>query len=177
MANATLSERMHLLVEQVTNEYRRFKELEVVTGVQADSWKSWFHGRQRPTAEMIEVVCKAWPEYAFWLATGGTDTRHGHITPEAQSWPEEERNVRGGAKSYFRKVVDMAKLNRGELDAATLKQHQAELRKLGWTRKAEEESLDVADEYDWAQKQTPPDVPEEFHRHLASQPHPQEPDE
>lgn len=82
MSKLNLSERMRELIVFATDEYRRYKQLEITTGIQADTWKSWFHGRQRPTVEMIESAGKQWPQYAFWLTTGFTDIAHGHIAPE-----------------------------------------------------------------------------------------------
>jgi hypothetical protein len=34
------------------------------------SWGNMLGFRQRPTAEMIEFVCKKWPEMAYWIGTG-----------------------------------------------------------------------------------------------------------
>lgn len=84
----TLSIRLRSIVVEGTTEYRRFKQLEELTGIQADTWKSWYHGRQRPTADMIETASKAWPEYAFWLVTGTTDPEYGHVAPRDQGFPK-----------------------------------------------------------------------------------------
>lgn len=81
MSKSTLSARLRELIESKTGEYRRFKELENLTTIPSDTWKSWFHGRQRPTAEMIEASCRRWPEHAFWLSTGIDDREHGHHAP------------------------------------------------------------------------------------------------
>lgn len=101
---STLSDRLHFIVKNVTSEYRRFKELEVATGVQGDTWKSWFHGRQRPTAEMIETACKTWPEYAFWLTTGIDDFEHGHT--RVSTSPVDTGRERTAAKDLFRKQIE-----------------------------------------------------------------------
>lgn len=75
----TLNDRLRELILQNIGEYRRFKQLEIQTGIQADSWKSWYHNRQRPTMEMIEAAFKIWPQHAFWLATGRADSKNGHL--------------------------------------------------------------------------------------------------
>jgi len=104
---STLSERLLEIVKKTTNEYRRFKELELATGVQGDTWKSWFHGRQRPTAEMIEMACKTWPKYAFWLTTGIDDFEHGHTRVfSANSSTPRERTT---AQELFQKEIEYAK--------------------------------------------------------------------
>jgi predicted MPP superfamily phosphohydrolase len=96
MTTQTMTVRLLQLVKIKTEEYRRFKTLEGLTGVPGDTWKSWFHGRQRPTAEMIEAICKVWPEYAFWLVTGIDDYEHGHTQPE-----KPELRERSAARDYF----------------------------------------------------------------------------
>jgi hypothetical protein len=88
---STLSDRLKILVASHVSEYRRFKQLEVCTGLAAESWKSWFHGRQRPTVEMIESACAQWPQHAFWLATGRADSKHGHTPPPGVCASEIER--------------------------------------------------------------------------------------
>lgn len=75
----TLAERMKLVVETRTDRRGKFAQLEELTGIAADSWKSFYYGRQRPNPDMIEAVCQAWPEHALWLTTGVTDSAHGQI--------------------------------------------------------------------------------------------------
>jgi hypothetical protein len=101
-----LSDRLQAVVVETTPEYRRFKQLENLTNVQADTWKSWFHGRQRPTAEMIEAAGKAWPEYAFWLTTGISDPAYGHIAPGENGYPERSERKENSA-ALFKKQVEM----------------------------------------------------------------------
>ncbi|MGE5648878.1 MAG: hypothetical protein ACM34A_01665 [Bacillota bacterium] len=96
----SLSERMRIVVSKVTTEYRRFKQLETLTGIQADTWKSWFHGRQRPTAEMIEAICSGWPEYAFWVSTGYEDGAYGHVAPDDSGYPFKT-TYRPNSAAYF----------------------------------------------------------------------------
>lgn len=90
MRTQNLNDRMKALIENKIEDHRKFKILEQRTSIPSDSWKNWSHDRQRPTMEMIEAVAKLWPEYAFWLATGATDYRFGHIGIEHDS---EERNA------------------------------------------------------------------------------------
>jgi transcriptional regulator with XRE-family HTH domain len=73
-----LIERIRAVVESQTESHRRFKELEERTGLKATSWQNFLNGRQRPTWEMIELVSKTWPQFAFWIATGIHDEEHGH---------------------------------------------------------------------------------------------------
>ncbi len=105
MNESNLSERMHELIVFATDEYRRYKQLEIGTGIQADTWKSWFHGRQRPTVEMIEAIGKKWPEFAFWIATGLTDEKYGHRKPEKGSIKLELSSV---TSLYLKALMDSA---------------------------------------------------------------------
>lgn len=103
MNESNLSERMRELIVFATDEYRRYKQLEITTGIQADTWKSWFHGRQRPTVEMIESVGKKWPEFAFWVTTGLTDEKYGHRKPERTSLKLEHNSI---TSLYLKALVE-----------------------------------------------------------------------
>lgn len=50
--------------------YGRNKALEEKTGIRAHKWANFFNGKQKPTLEMIEAVCKLKPEWVVWLLTG-----------------------------------------------------------------------------------------------------------
>ena len=69
------------VLRAVTSERRRYKELEEETGIPASNWQSAVKGEQKLTAVMIEAVCRRWPKYAFWIATGLTDPENGHTAP------------------------------------------------------------------------------------------------
>jgi hypothetical protein len=77
----SLGDRLKIAIENNLQPYRRFAALSSMTGIPADRWKAFFLGRQRPTEEMIEGICKAWPQHAFWLTTGHCDSAGGHIAP------------------------------------------------------------------------------------------------
>ncbi len=83
----TLSERLHAVVQATTEPSGRFKKLAQESGVPEASWKSWWYRRQRPTAEMIEAVCQAAPQFALWIATGISDEDTGHQAPPGLSYP------------------------------------------------------------------------------------------
>ncbi len=100
-----LSERLRQVVIEKTDEFRRFKQLSDQTGIQANAWKNWFHGRQRPTAEMIESIAKLWPEFAFWVATGISDEEFGHTAPGANGYPHAGK-PQSNSCAYFRKALD-----------------------------------------------------------------------
>lgn len=84
-----IDERMRQLVTQKIDEHRRFRLLEEWTAIPHNTWKAWFHQRQRPTSEMIEAISRRFPEYAFWITTGITDYRFGHIGIETESTETE----------------------------------------------------------------------------------------
>lgn len=106
MKQDKLSRRLKEVVLATTTDYRRFKQLEDVSEVAADSWKSWFHGRQRPTAEMIEAAATNWPEYAFWLITGVSDAEYGHIAPGDEGFPRKAQRKENSA-NLFRATIQL----------------------------------------------------------------------
>lgn len=87
MSTTTLTERLRAAVQADTQEVGRFRKLQELSGVPEASWKSWWYGRQRPTAEMIEAVCQHSPHYALWIATGVDAPRLGQ---EAALGPYED---------------------------------------------------------------------------------------
>lgn len=91
-----LISRMRDVIESQTDAHRRFKELEERTGLKATAWQNFFNGRQRPTWEMIELVAKTWPQFAFWLTTGIDDLEHGHQSVSRYRASEDR-----SATSYF----------------------------------------------------------------------------
>lgn len=79
-----LTERLRSLVERVAPATRRFVALEEATGIKAETWRTWWNRGGKASADMIQGVGIAWPEYAFWLVTGVDDSSHGHKDPTAE---------------------------------------------------------------------------------------------
>lgn len=79
----SIDERLRCLIEVVTENKHRDKKLEERTGIGADTWKNFWFGRKSADGKMIECVSKAWPQYAFWLATGLDDEDYGHREPKS----------------------------------------------------------------------------------------------
>jgi hypothetical protein len=71
-------DRARTLIEQSTDPRQRFKELSERTGISAESWKTFWNRGTKISGEMVEALGRAWPQYAFWLATGIADEKHGH---------------------------------------------------------------------------------------------------
>jgi hypothetical protein len=99
---STLAERFASLLRERTEEARRFKALEDESGIPAVSWRTAMNGGQRPTAEMLEVVAGKWPEHAYWLLTGCTDNRNGHVSPHHESTWDAPFRSRPAATELFR---------------------------------------------------------------------------
>ncbi|MFP7891400.1 hypothetical protein [Pseudomonas aeruginosa] len=85
---STLAERFTLIVDHEVTGTRRWITLQRMSGIASISWQKAVNAKQRPTAEMIEAVALQWPQYAFWLITGHTDTKKGHISPTNTPAPE-----------------------------------------------------------------------------------------
>lgn len=76
-----LAARIRLVIEVNTPDRGRYRELEEASGISSETWKAFWYGRQRATQDLLDHVFAQWPEMAFWVATGLTDVRHGHISP------------------------------------------------------------------------------------------------
>ncbi len=78
----TIDTRLRLLICAVTyTQNNAWAWLSGEVGVSAEKWRQFSRGSTRASAEMIEAVSNKWPQYAFWLATGISDERHGHHAP------------------------------------------------------------------------------------------------
>lgn len=77
-----ISDRLRAVIESVIPDRRRSIQLEYRTAIPSETWRKFLKGQQNATIQMIEAVSREWPEYAFWIATGITDTAHGHIGPD-----------------------------------------------------------------------------------------------
>lgn len=102
-----LGERIRLAIDSNTPDRGRFRQLEDESGISAETWKAFWYRRQRPTQEMLDHVFRQWPQMAFWIATGLTDVRHGHISPHpvftlesqpTQSMPKTAEYFRAATK-------------------------------------------------------------------------------
>lgn len=76
-----IGSRLRLLVVSRTPEKKRFEELEKKTGISSATWRTWWRREGSPSGRLIESAARAWPEHAFWLATGLTDVEAGHNLP------------------------------------------------------------------------------------------------
>jgi hypothetical protein len=112
----SLNERALLAVMAVTPERGRPRFLEERTRLPAQSWKKFLEGRQRASLDMVEAVCREWPEYAFWISTGLTDVEHGHISvPGALPAMEPVEEAIEQSRRYFRiqrHVLGLVMMNR-----------------------------------------------------------------
>jgi hypothetical protein len=95
-----ISQRVLKLIASQTEPKRRLADLQNRTGISSANWKHVWARRQRPTAMMIQALCLAWPQYAFWLVTGISSGEIGCYCPggldstEVQSWADIEKSAR-----------------------------------------------------------------------------------
>ncbi|MFZ6864689.1 hypothetical protein ACO0K7_18860 [Undibacterium sp. Ji67W] len=81
IASDTLAGRLRILIDACTDKRGKFAQLEKLTNISAENWKSFYYSRQRPNPDMIEALAQLWPEYALWIALGETDKDYGHLSP------------------------------------------------------------------------------------------------
>lgn len=73
-----LNERINLVIRQ---EGWTRPQLEEETGIKAKRWENVCGNLAKPYGEEIEALCRIWPEYTFWLATGNEMPEIGQISP------------------------------------------------------------------------------------------------
>lgn len=80
--NYDVSVRIGILVQHITEKKNDWKKLEELTGIPAVRWRHFMSGVTNASMEMFEALAKAYPQHAFWLATGLADYDAGHTAPE-----------------------------------------------------------------------------------------------
>jgi hypothetical protein len=138
-----ISDRLKSLIDCRTDKRGKFAQLEAATNITAESWKSFYYGRQRPNPDMIEAIATMWPDCAFWLATGIEDETHGHVDPTRV---HDTVSPRTAATPYFHKLIELVrhKANKDQgnekwLEGVERLERQADV--LGQIRAEQEESL------------------------------------
>jgi len=103
-----ISERVREVIESKTRDRRRTQELEETTGISGETWRKFLSGKQKVSLVMLQAVAHLWPEYAFWISTGITDSAHGHIGPDVAYENPVNRKLleRVFAGAYFRIKLD-----------------------------------------------------------------------
>lgn len=64
-----------------TSDRKKYREMEAVTGVRSDVWKTLVRGNQRVNEDHINGIAKAYPEYVYWVVTGKTIPEVGQVSP------------------------------------------------------------------------------------------------
>lgn len=105
----TLRNRLLALVETQVEEKGLYKTLEQLTSIKATHWRDFAAGKQRPTSEMIESAARLWPQYAFWLVTGISDAKNGHIAPLEANFPYDYKKSDVPA-DFFLKAIELSDL-------------------------------------------------------------------
>lgn len=72
------------------------KELSTLGATNYNRWKNIERGLCRLGTQEIGLLCKLYPYYALWLATGMIQPECGHSSPEYDQEQEQEDPVRFG---------------------------------------------------------------------------------
>ncbi|MFM2466661.1 hypothetical protein P0D87_23665 [Paraburkholderia sp. RL17-368-BIF-A] len=65
---------------------------------------------------MIEALARLMPQYAFWLSTGLTDPKYGHVAPENEGFPDRGEEQPASTR-YFKESVSARDAAYAALDA------------------------------------------------------------
>lgn len=79
-----IQKRFIAIINAETHKYGKYVVLEELTGIKTSSWRKAFNGGQKPSLIMLEAFVKVWPQYAYWLISGYTDSQNGHIAPNGE---------------------------------------------------------------------------------------------
>lgn len=104
----SVHKRLRILIEENTNENRRFKDLEEKTSLPSATWKSYWTTGSRPSSALIEAAALAWPLHAYWLVTGVDDSAFGHRAPSGIGFPTSSKEQVSSAE-YFKASITLDK--------------------------------------------------------------------
>jgi len=77
-----MKERIRELIDTYgSSERKKYKEIEALTGVKADSWKNVLKGNQRVNQDHINAISEFFPSHLYWIITGKTIPIAGQIAP------------------------------------------------------------------------------------------------
>lgn len=91
----SLSDRLAKLIDHCLPKRGAFTRLERDTEISAAAWNHVYHGRNKPTGEHLEHLCRLFPQYTLWLMTGQTNADAGQTSPEIEQLQQLQRSVRG----------------------------------------------------------------------------------
>jgi hypothetical protein len=104
----TIRTRLIEIIKHRTDEARRFKSLEEMTKISGATWRTFWNRSGAPSGEMVEAIATQWPQYAFWLSTGGTDPTAGHVAPPgAVDLLDDQNNEIPEANEYFQYQMEL----------------------------------------------------------------------
>lgn len=125
-----LNDRIKAVIEFETSEFKRAGTLATLTAIAAESWKKFLAGKQKASIEMVQSICEKWPHYAFWIATGITDSRNGHVAPSVgyeKGSVNRKRLPRKFSQAYFKWKISIQKNEPPNIDWDTLLEHDPSL--------------------------------------------------
>lgn len=80
MNATTTTDRIREFLGYFYNDYGWFS---AVTGISASKWRDLDRGKTKGvTAEMIDELCRVWPEHAYWFVTGNASCARGQAKPD-----------------------------------------------------------------------------------------------
>lgn len=106
----SVKQRMKQVIAAKTRDRSRYVQLKEATSISGDIWKNFWFDRREPDGAMLEALSRAWPEYAYWLATGATDVTSGHLCPETAFCFEPGATPLVTADAFLKAGVEAASL-------------------------------------------------------------------
>ena len=101
-----LTARLKLVIESEIKGRGRYAQLAARSSVPAETWRSWWTRGGTPNGALLEAAAKLWPQYAFWLATGSTDSSCGHIKPcQAEVCGSRSETLTECSQAYFLQLL------------------------------------------------------------------------
>jgi hypothetical protein len=107
-----------ILSSEIEDQKNLFAELERRTGIARDTWRQWSRNKfkSEPSARLIQAAALEWPQFAFWLITGYSDSVNGHANPKTGN--KVGRHSKNMALRHDEAALEIAKLTNAYFKAS-----------------------------------------------------------
>lgn len=73
--------RLVKLIDHVANPRQPWSDMERITGISRQRWRSAYRGSQRINEDMVEAIAAHWPKYVCWFVANNIEISSYQIEP------------------------------------------------------------------------------------------------
>jgi len=82
--------RLVQLIDHVANPRQPWSDMERMTGISRQRWRSAYRGSQRINEDMLEAIAENWPQYVGWLVANNVEISNRQTRPGAKNFQKDD---------------------------------------------------------------------------------------